>query len=58
MQLKLDDINTMQYKKNIDNLERVWKRSAEAFQGLEKVLCSVEQKKYNQFCLSRKVKRL
>lgn len=58
MKLKLDDINPMQHKKNIDNLERVWERSIEAFQGLEKVLCGMELKKYNQFCLSRKVKRL
>jgi len=33
-------------------------RSTEAFQGLEKVLSSVELKNNNQFCLSRKVKRL
>lgn len=58
MKMKLGDINPMQYEKDIDNLERVWKRSIEAFQDLEQVLCSVELQKYNQFCLSVKVKRL
>lgn len=58
MKMKLGDINPMQYKKDIDNLERVRKRSIEAFRDLEQVLCSVELQKYNQFCLSIKVKRL
>lgn len=46
-----------QCKKDIDSLEGVWERFIEAFQGLEKILCSVKLKKCNQFCLSRKVKR-
>lgn len=43
-------------KKDFDNLEGVWERFIEAFQGLEEILCSVKLKKCNQFCLSRKVK--
>lgn len=58
MKMKLGDINPMQYKKDSDNLERVRKRSIEAFRDLEQVLCSVKLQKYNQFCLSIKVKRL
>jgi len=45
VKLKLDDTNPMQYKKDIDNLGRIWKRSVKALQGLEKVLCRVELKK-------------
>lgn len=49
MKLKFDESNPMLYKESIDNLKRVWKRSIEAFQALEKVLSSVELKKHDQF---------
>lgn len=54
--LESDDSKPKQCKRDIDNLEGVWERFIEAFQGLEKILCSVKLKKCNQFCLSGKVK--
>lgn len=57
VELESDGSNPKQSKKDIDSLEGVWERFIEAFQGLEKMLCSVKLKKCNQFCLSRKVKR-
>lgn len=57
VKLESDDSNPKQCKKDIDDLEGVWERFIEAFQGLEKVFCSMKLKKCNQFCLSRKVKR-